>query len=205
MNFFYNGKKPSKSFDIAQILLLVITSVSIIFSLTLLDSFDDFENYFVQLLLMLITGGTLIYGVFRKKAKQHTYRIEIKNDFLNINSIKIPLENIQLYVYKKSNKFCRYHFFDNNGVLSIYSVYKDDLLDYFTTNYTNKINNFKEISSSRFGSNINIETDFGKLNYDLESGEYSIKKQHEIIKNKTPELYVCDPKYKLGKPFVLKK
>lgn len=201
MVFYYSGKKTSKGFDITQSILLVVALVAIIFMFTSIDSFDDYEKHFFELLLTLIAGGSIFYNFFRKKAKPHTYKIEFINDYLYVDSLKIPTENIQIYVYKKSDKFYRYHLFDENGILSIYSVFKDDLLDYVTKNHPEKSIESTEISSSIDGNLVKVITDFGQLNYNLETGKYFIEKEGETIKNITPELYVYDPKYKKGIPF----
>ena len=201
MLFFYNGKKPSKGFGIANSILLLVVLLAVIFMFSLLDSFDDFEKYFIELLLVLIIGVGMFYSFFRKKSKLHTYKIEIKDNFLNIDSIKIPLENIQLTVFKKSNKFCRYHLFDEKGVLSIYSIYKDDLLDYISKNHPKKTIESTEISSSKNGEYVKVNTNIEKLEYNLETGNFSIEKEGKIVKKLTPELYVYDPRYKQGIPF----
>lgn len=196
MVFYYNGKKPSKGFDIAQGCLLFIALGAIVLLFTLIDSFKDLEGHYLQLFFMLLMASSIFYGVFKKKGKFHTHKIELKNTFLHVNNLKVPLNEIQLDIYKTDTKFSRYHLWDKKGIISIYSVYKDNLQEYFSNNFPDGTFEFEEISSTRDGANIHLKTNKGSLNYDLESGGYSIKIDGNLISSKTPELFVYDPKYK---------
>ena len=109
MNFYFNGKKPSKGYDVAGGLLLVIAFSAIIYMFTLLESIDDLKEYALQLILALIIGGSFLFQFFRKKGKPHYNKIEIANGFLLINSFKIPTENITLDIYVFHKSFIRYH------------------------------------------------------------------------------------------------
>ena len=128
MLFFYNGKTPSKGYDIASGCLLIIAFSVIIFLFTMLDSIEDLKEYAFQLILALIIGVGFIFQLFRKKGKLHTNKIEIKNDFLFINNLKILTDNITLDIYTFNNSFSRYHFWDSKGMFSVYSVIEDDLI-----------------------------------------------------------------------------
>tara|TARA_R110001632_G_scaffold11422_3_gene41228 strand:+ start:2644 stop:3261 length:618 start_codon:yes stop_codon:yes gene_type:complete len=200
MNFYYNGKKaPSKSYDVANGCLLIIALGAIIFMFTLMEDIEDLKEYWLQILIVLVVGSSLLYGVFRKKGELHTYRIAFKNDYLIINKAHVSIEQIHLDIYNSATDgFHRYHFWDTKGVLSIYSTIEDDLLDYFSTNHQPQTAKYIETSASGNGSKYRVITEDGSLCYDLESGEYTIERNNETIVSRVPEFYIYDPKYKKG-------
>ncbi len=200
MNFYYTGKRPSKRFSIANNFITLIGVVAIIFLVSSIDNLQDIQEYLWQIIFIIIAITSIFYDLFKKKGEVHSNRIEIKEGFLIVNKLKISLNKTQLNIYKTNDNFTRYHFWDSIGIFSIYSVYNDDFLEYFSSNFPDNTFEFKETSASRDGANFRIKTDYGNLNYDLESGEYSIKKDDKPIFNKLPELFIYDPKYKQGKP-----
>ncbi len=83
MIFYYNGRKaPSTGYDVASGCLMFIGFAAIIYFFTLIDDVKDIEEYWLQILFIFMMAGTLLFGMFRKKGKLHTYKIEIKNDYL---------------------------------------------------------------------------------------------------------------------------
>lgn len=199
MNYFYNGKKPSVASNIASGCFFLVVIVVIIFLFSVIDGFDDLEGHYLELVFIIIMAGSAVYGFFKKKGKLHTHRIEIINEDLLINDFKIPLKNITLEVYNINNSFSRYHLWDLEGILSIYSVFEDDLLNDFKNTFLKNVKKHEETSSSQDGASIFVKSEDNQFSYDLESGEFKIKKKGETIFNKTPNFYIYDPKYKKGK------
>ncbi len=205
MNYFYNGKKPSAGLNIASGCLLIIAISAIIFLISAIDSLEDLEGHYLQLFFVCIMGGSIFYNFFRKKAQLHTHKIEILNNKLVINNIKTPINNITLEIYTVDKSFNRYHLWDKNGIISIFSVFEDDLINDFKNSYIANTNFHEEISSSQDGASVLVKSKENQLFYDLESGEYTITKEGEILVNKIPQFYIYDPKYKKGKALTKKK
>ena len=107
MIFFYNGKKPSKGYDVASGCLMLIGLSAMIYFFTLFDNLEDMKEYTFQMLFIFLMGGGIIFQFFRKKGKLHTYKIEIKNNYLHINSHKIPIDSFTLDKYTLNNSFFR--------------------------------------------------------------------------------------------------
>jgi hypothetical protein len=199
MNYYYNGKKPSTRLNFTSGCLLIIALAAIIFLFTMIDSLEDLEGHYLELFFVCLMGGSIFYGFVKKKGKLHTYRIEIIKNNLFINDIKIPLENISLEIYSNSNNFSRYHLWDSKGILSIYSVYEDDLFKNLKNTFPKKIKTHKEISSSQDGASVSVTSEGNQLSYNLDSGKFKIKEKDKTIFNKTPRFFIYDPKYKQGK------
>jgi hypothetical protein len=199
MNYFYNGKKPSVASNIASGCFLLVAIVVIILLFSVMDDFDDLEGHYLELFFILIMAGSAIYGFFKKKGKLHTHKIEITKDNLHVNDFKIPINNITLDIYNIDVSFNRYHLWDSKGILSIFSIFEDDLYNDFINSFKENIKLHKEISSSQNGASVSVKSDDNHLSYDLESGEFKIIKDSETVFNKTPQFFIYDPKYKKGK------
>lgn len=204
MNFYYQGKKPSSSYDIATGCLLFIGFGAIIFLLSLLEDLEDLEDVMLELVLVTLMGGSVLYGVFRKKGTFHTHRITCKEDALVINKVSIPIDTIHLDVYTHDKAFNRYHLWDSKGVLSIYSVYEDDFLKYFSENYPDHTRHHEISKTSSSGYHYRIITNNTTLYYDLDSGGFTFMENDNEVAKMVPEFYVYDPKYKEGKPLLKK-
>ena len=199
MNYYYNGKKPSTGLKFASGCLIFIAISAIIFLISVIDSLEDLEGHYLQLLFVFIMGGSIFYNFFRKKGKLHTHKIEIINNKLFINNIKTPIDNITLEIYNVDSNFNRYHLWDKNGIISIYSVFEDELIKDFKNSFIDNTILHEEISSSQDGSSVSVKSIDNELFYDLESGEYTIQKEGKVINNKIPQFYIYDPKYKTKK------
>ena len=200
MNFYYQGKKPSSSYDTASGCLLIIGFGAIVFLITLLEDLDDLKDNFFQLILVTIMGISVLYGFFRKKGTLYTHRITCEKDHIGINKIKIPIETLKLDVYLNNTQFNRYHFWDSKGILAVYSIYEDDFLDYFKSTFPDKTNYHSIESASGSTGNYRVSSSDSTLYYDLESGGFTIVKGKRETEKIIPEFFVCDPKYKQGKP-----
>lgn len=199
MNYYYNGKKPSTGLKFASGCFLIIAIIAIIFFFYFISSLENLEGHYLEIFFICAMSGSIIYGFFKKKGKLHTHRIEIRNEDLLINDFKIPLKDITLDVYNINNNFSRYHLWDLEGILSIYSVFEDDLLNDFKNTFLKNIKKHEETSSSQNGATIYLKSKDNQFSYDLESGEFKIKKKGKTIFNKIPNFYIYDPKYKRGK------
>jgi hypothetical protein len=175
--------------------------LAIIFLFTSLDSLGDLKEYAFQLIIAIVVFASIVYQVFRKKGKLHTNKIEIATDYLFINNLKVPTNNITLDIYTVNNNFNRYHFWDSKGIFSIFSVVEDDLLNSFKNSYPENTNTYEEISSTMDGSSVSIGSTSVHLNYDLESGAFSKQKIDEPVSKTIPDFFIYDPNYKQGKPF----
>ena len=205
MTFFYNGKRPSKGYDIASGCLTIIAFSAMVFFFTMFDNLEDLKEYTLQILFILLVGGSVLYQFFRKKGKLHPYKIEISNNYLHVNNLKIPIESIILDKYTVNNHFIRYHFWDTKGVFSIFSVIEDDLLKSFENEFPKKINIYEELSAKQDGALISVISKNTRLKYDLDSGEFTKKENGEIVFHTVPEFFIYDPKYKQGKSLLKNK
>ena len=205
MIFFYNGRKPSKGYDIASGCMIVVFFSAMIFFFTRFDNLEDLKEYTFELLFILLMAGSILFQVFRKKGKLHTYKIEIANNYLYVNDLKIPIDNITLDKYTLNNRFFRYHLWDSKGVFSIFSVEEDDLLKSFENEFPNHTNTYEELSAKQDGPSVSVICENIRLNYDLDSGEFTKEKDGEIVFSAVPEFYIYDPKYKQGKALLKKK
>ena len=183
---------------------MFIGFAAIIYFFTLIDDIEDLEEYWLQILFIFMMAGTLLFGMFRKKGKLHTYKIEIKNDYLKVNDVSIKMDTLILDVYVKSGQFIRYHLRDTLGKLAIYSIFEDDLSKYFLENFPNQTNALQEISNKNDGPNVSVISNKQTLNYDLGSGKYSIKTEKQTVVSFTPDVYAYDGKYRQGKPLLKK-
>lgn len=199
MKFYYNGRKePSEAYNVASGCLLIIGLSALIFAFSLIEDLDDIKENWLQLLFGVIMAFSILFGMFKKKGKLHAYSIEIKNGYLNMNSIATYLENIQFDIYTKDGKFERYHLWDTKGKIAIYSAFEDDLSNYFLKEQSSQTTT-KEIAEFRSRDfEYTISTAHESLSYDLDSGHYSIVKDHKEITSVTPESFAYDGKYKLG-------
>ena len=205
MIFFYNGRKPSKGYDVASGCLMLIALSAMIYFFTRFDNLEDMKEYTFQLLFIFLMGGGIIFQFFRKKGKLHTYKIEIKNNYLHINSHKIPIDSFTLDKYTLNNSFFRYHLWDSKGIFSIFSVEEDDLLKSFESEFPNNTNTYEELSAKQDGPSVSVISENIHLTYDLDSGEFTKKKDGKVVINTVPDFYVYDPKYKQGKALLKKK
>lgn len=205
MIFFYNGKKPSKGYDVASGCLMVIAFSAMIYFFTRFDNLEDLKEYTFQLVFILLMAGSILYQVFRKKGKLHPYKIEIVNNYLHVNNLKIPIDNITLDKYTANNHFIRYHLWDTKGIFSIFSVAEDDLLKSFESEFPKKTNTYEELSSKHDGALVSVFSENINLKYDLDSGEFTKKKDGEIEFQTVPEFFIYEPKYKQGKALLKKK
>jgi hypothetical protein len=201
MKFYYNGKKaPSKGYDIAGGCLLFIGFGAIVFIFTLMDDLKDLEEYWIQILIVLIVGSSFLFQMFKKKGKLFTYRVELDEHQLKMHDISATREQLQLDIYTNGkDEFVFYHLWDTQGNVVFYSLYNDDLCHYFSEKNPNKTSRH-EISDCSFASYENYITtsDKRKLNYDLESGQFTIRNKTETIISFTPKAFAYDGKYKKG-------
>ena len=144
--------------------------------------------------------------MLRKKGKLHTYRIDIKNSYLKMSDRQVKLEDLHFDKYYFKDKFERYHLWDSKGTIAIYSVYEDDLSKFLEEKHPNQTQKFDVIKSYAPSFEVSISCKNRQLNYDLESGRYSIIDHNKIIiSENTPYVFAYDGKYKLGKALLKKK
>lgn len=192
MIFYSSAKrKPSNSIGFLSGCMLLIGFGAIIFFLSLLDDIEDLSDYWFQLVLVTLMGGSVLYGVFRKKGKMHNSKVTIKNDYFHMGKFSTPLNKINLDIYYSNDQFNRYHIWDNAGVVAIYSVYQDELIDYLKEALPEQTQTHLILKSS---SN-QITAHDRSLSYDLDTGEYTIQKLDGEPINVTPKIYAYDRKY----------
>tara|TARA_R110002072_G_scaffold222619_1_gene379688 strand:+ start:6242 stop:6862 length:621 start_codon:yes stop_codon:yes gene_type:complete len=206
MNFYYNGKKaPSKGYDVASGCLLLIGLGALVFLFTLIDDIEDLEGHWFQLIFVILMVGSILFSVFRKKAKLHTYKIEITDEFLKMNTVKAKVNEIQLDIYARENSFDRYHLWDKSGKLALFSTLEDDFSKYFQSTYPNQVFLHEIINNPSDGPDITVKAKEQTLNYHLDIGSYSINTNGKIISEHIPEVYAYDGRYKIGKGLLKKK
>ena len=157
---------------------------------------QDSNEYGFEVLLMLAVLGYLVYDIFRPKGKLLVGNIKFVEGELILGDVRLTLADINMDIYKDDERFHRYHIWDNDGNLSIISIYPDDLIAALKTHSV--INQeFKEISAKSSDSGITVRTNQGReLFYNLERGDFSISDPDKENIQITPKNFVVDPKYK---------
>jgi len=89
MIFFYNGKKPSKGYDVAIGCLMVIAFSAMIYFFTRFDNLEDLNEYTFQLVFILLMAGSILYQVFRKKGKLHPFYFVLKSTLKKIQKYQL--------------------------------------------------------------------------------------------------------------------
>ena len=197
MIFYYNGRKVSENgLDLAKGCLLIIGFGAIIFMFTLFESWDDVQEYIWQIILVLIMGFSALFSIFRKRGQLSTRKIEFKNSYLYLGKEGVPMGNLSLDIYTKNGTFERYHLWDNQGVIAVFSVYEDELSDYFIQNFKTQTNIRKISVSTTGGSRVKITAQKRLLGYDLDGGDYYIIDDGKETARFTPRAYAYDGKYK---------
>lgn len=206
MNFYYNGKKaPSKGYDVASGCLLFIGFGAIILLFTAIDDIKDLDGHWFQLIIVIIMAISVLFSVFRKKGKLHTHRIEITDEFLKMNTVKAKVNELQLDIYTRENSFNRYHLWDKNGKVALFSTSEDDFSKYFQNTFPKQVFQHEIINVPNNGPDIKVEAKGQTLYYHLDIGNYSINSNGESIAEHTPEVYAYDGKYIIGKGLLKKK
>ena len=206
MKFYYNGrKKSSTGNDIAIGCLLFVAFGAIIMFFSLIDDIEDLEEYWLELIFIFLMAGGTIFSIFRKKGKLYTHRIEITDSFLKMNDIQAKLEDIQLDIYFKEDSFERYHLWDKEGKISLFSVYEDDLSKHFKDSYSSQVNKYSVNRTFTDGPHIKVNTPDRTLSYNLDVGNYSISNAEGIVVNHISKAYAYDGRYKKGIGLIKKK
>ena len=135
--------------------------------------------------------GSILFSVFRKKAKLHTHKIEITDEFLKINTVKAKVNEIQLDIYARENSFDRYHLWDKSGKVSLFSTLEDDFSKYFQSTHPKQVFQHEIINNPSDGPDITVKTK-KTLNYRLDIESYSINTNGKIISEHIPEVYAYD-------------
>jgi hypothetical protein len=156
---------------------------------------SDPDDYGIEALFLLVLAGGLLYEFFRPKAKAIEQSLKIDKSFLYLEDEKIPLDTLHLQLYVEGDRFCRYHLWDDNAILAIYSIYKDALirslaeLGVLTDQFIEKSSSYVESGVSVFGEAKR------KLYYSLETGEFWITEPEKDEINVRPKYVIVDPKY----------
>lgn len=190
----YNGKKNNLNSSVQGCSLFVAIGATILFFI--FGGKDIFYEYKFELIIILVIIGGMLIRIFKKKATNLTYSITLNKDSIFIASIgEIPLNNIKIDVYKVNDEFSRYHLYDSNGLLAIYSVFSDDFLKQLEKTSIS-INYLKEISSKAFPDEVVVKVEHNtELKYSLISGFYKHKDSEKVI----PDNFMYDPKFTLLK------
>ena len=91
-----------------------------------------------------------------KKRHISNQNIIIKNGKLKFEKVKVPLETISLVVFKKGDQFQRYFVRDEKGLIAIFSIFPDDLLNYFSKKIPEKITSIQEESHKHDGPYVSV-------------------------------------------------
>ena len=205
MKFYHKGVKKSNETSASEGCLLFIGFAALIFLFTLIDDLDDLSDHFFELIAVFFMGGSVLFAIFAKKGKLSNHHITLKNEYLQIGKVNVPLENVILDIYKKEDSFVRYHLRDKEGKIAVFSVLKDDLVEHFLKELSNQVFEFQEVSKNHDGAYITVNAESRNLYYDLNRGKYTINPRKQTEISVVPDVYTYDPKYKLGKPLLKKK
>lgn len=132
-----------------------------------------------------------------KYAKPIETDIELKKDHLWTEETgNIHFETLHLDIYLQGKKFWRYHLWDDDEKLAIYSQTEDDLMEQLSDTPI-EVNHFLQVSANG-GYNITVKCTEGyKLLYDLEIGYYKFINRNGQNKEVMPKYYIIDPNYNM--------
>ncbi|WP_157663445.1 hypothetical protein [Gilvibacter sp. SZ-19] len=203
MQFFYKGsKKHNNTIDFFSGCAVFIGFAAFIFFLTLLDDLEDLADHAFEIIMFVIIAVVTIAAVFTKKAKLHSSRLEIKDNSLRVKKdLMVLMSKVQLDVYKQNATFIRYHLYDMEGKIAIFSAFEDDLLRYFEANYSERTQVFQVQKTSGRESVSYVYAGPRLLSYNLSTGKYAISDNEQLTLSKVPEFYSYDGKYKAGQKF----
>ena len=205
MIFYRQGtKKPSNEPGMISGCLLIIGFGAIIFLLSLLESFEDVKEYFFQIILALFVGIGLAASIFQKKGHISNQNVILKNGKFILEKIKVPIENISIIIFKKDDNFQRYFLKDKKGSIAIFSIFEDDLMKHFIEKFPSQVSEERVESFKHDGPYVSVWGQRQNVYYDLDTGNFTIKKENGAEFKYLPEVYTYDPKYKLGKPLFKK-
>ena len=204
LKFFYNGSKKSNEIGTTSGCLILIGFAALVYFFTLIDSIDDLSDYWIQIVLVLLMGISLLVPLFVKKAKLTNRHITIENGYFKMENVGVALEEVQLDFYTKNEEFSRYHIRDTQGKIAIYSVFKDDLLLYFQEELSHQIHSIEEMSHQHNGASIFVQGHPQSIHYSLASGKYTLNPNKQTEISFVPELYAYDGKYKKAVPLTKK-
>ncbi len=197
MTFYYHGRKKSGSgLDFLSGCFLFIGFGAIIYLFTLLDSIEDLKEHWWPLLLVLIMAASVLIGIFRKKGKLSRRKISLKDGYLHMDQFSAAVNTLTLDEYTKDGAFERYHLWDSQGKIAVFSVYPDALSAHFKAEFPEQCFTHKVSISSGRGSSVRVTTTQKRLfGYDLDGGDYYIVQDKEAIAKFTPQTFAYDPKY----------
>lgn len=192
MVFYNNRKKTGVTTFIGGCAIFIgISAIITVFVLSGASLFSDYP--FVSVFLLFMTG-VFIYPLFRKKGKVYKDNIQVKNEILVINGIKIPISKINVDTYQIDSNFFKYHIWDTTNIFSLYSIFEDDLYKHLIK-MSVKQNTFDVLKSKSYSEKINVITPKRTLGYNLETGAYKITEETTIIKQAIPSLFCFDGKF----------
>lgn len=200
IKFFYNGTKKSNDIGFGSGCVLMIGFGALIFFFTLLEDVEDLKEYLFEIILVSIMGISLVLQLTRKKGDLSSRHVVVENNYLKLDTVGVPLANIEMDIYLKESKFHRYHIRDKEGKIAIYSVHKDNLYDYILDSFPNQTHQFEELSSKQDGPYITVKAEGRKLYYNLDIGKYIITLDDGSEIANLPDIYAYDGKYKKGEP-----
>lgn len=188
--FKYNGKKHSTS-NIAQGCSLFI-AFSAIIAFFIIGGESIFSDYLVELIIISVIVIGMLFRLFKKKSQNLRHAITLNNDSIYIATVgAIPLDNISLDIYSINGAFSRYHLYDSENKLAIYSVFPDDFIKQLEE-LPIQMRHLNEISSKSFPNEVIVkyENNF-KLSYSLNSGYYQFNDSEKVI----PDNFMFDTKF----------
>jgi hypothetical protein len=205
MKFIYNGRRADNN-ELSGFsgITFFIGCIALFWFFTMAD-FDDLMDYAIELILLFLMIGSIVYKVVRKKADYLTSTVFMQEDSLWMKeSGAIPLENLRLDIYYQEGKFERYHLWDSFGNFTVFSVHEDDLMEALK-NASIEVNEYQIANGSASASSIEIKREDGTtFLYYLDTGKYYFISPDQEEKEVTPTFYAFDPKYKLSKTAVVK-
>jgi hypothetical protein len=200
MKFYYNGTKKTNEPGFASGCVILIGFAALIYFFTLLNDVEDLKDHLVEIIAVSVMGISLLAMLFRKKGELSNRHVVIENDYFKLDKVSVPISSIQLEIYYQDTKFRRYHLRDSEGKIAVFSVFKYDLYRYILEHYPDQTEKFQEHSSTQDGSFISIQGEGCALNYDLDTGKYTVKQENQEVISFLPEIYTYDSKYKKGVP-----
>ena len=184
-----------------------MTFASIIFLTAMIVLFrtlevDDLKDYFFELLFILIMLIGTLAQFFRKKAKNIQTNLFIRNDKLYVDEVNsVPLSDLRLdLIEDKDAKLTRYHLWDINQTLSIYSYKEDELSTYLangiveSSTFTETYYDYNQTSMSFL---LKADSNY-ELVLNVDTGSYSRMLNEEIVQV-TPAFYIENPAFIIKK------
>lgn len=175
-------KQSGLGTNIFEIIMLFIGFSALFFFFSMADG-DDIREYWLELMFIAFMAMGIFKSIFSKKPEPLQTDITLTDDELALTGVhcNIPLSTLHFDTYHQANALERYHLWDEEGTLALFSVEEDALstaLGDLRDNGAIQGDHYSVEHSSGQGGSVIVSAANKKghrLSYDLESGEFKLR------------------------------